>query len=575
MSLALNRIRKLEDEIKKIPDLKTKIIELENENRKLKTSSSQTAVSMEMQLVPKRRYDSSQKMSAEDTIEQTSASTQTKINDVTAASTATLMTSQTSQTTILTADVGIGVSPSQHNCATNTSETMVKPHRDVNTQTLMTSLVNRATNTYAPRTVDASTSMSRIVVERGTMTSSVMTSCRLTQTRAEETNFLRKPVMMTSLQTRSFDTLPKKSFEDLEENSRSKSSNNLQVIPKKSIMKKPGKALSQGGKSLKFATEINNASSIRSSFSDTFGSTQRPLTIPVCDVISSVDELHGTANEARKLEEENRRCEEDQKFYFYPELIESLSILEKEDATNNDILRAKNLVQQEWFEVAGQPGSSPIFIQSFLDQLTSHKLREKVINLTDENGNTVLHYTLSHGKIENTKLLLEVDELNVDLGNEAGYTPSMLAALCQIRSDLQLQVFHQLFMKADVNIQSVEAQQTALMLAACHGQLKSCKLLLECGADINASDEEGSTALMCAAEIGDVEIVKLLLSNPNCDPKLADQDGCTALSIAMNGGHKEAALQIYASVHLNKNKSSSTVLLMPQRAHSKQYASRK
>lgn len=124
-------------------------------------------------------------MSAEDIIEQTSASTQTKINDVTAASTATLMTSQTSQTTILTADVGIGVSPSQHNCATNTSETMVKPHRDVNTQTLMTSLVNRATNTYAPRTVDASTSVSRIVVERGTMTSSVMTSCRLTQTRAE------------------------------------------------------------------------------------------------------------------------------------------------------------------------------------------------------------------------------------------------------------------------------------------------------------------------------------------------------------------------------------------------------
>jgi len=37
MSLALNRIRKLEDEIKKIPDLKTKIIELENENRKLKS----------------------------------------------------------------------------------------------------------------------------------------------------------------------------------------------------------------------------------------------------------------------------------------------------------------------------------------------------------------------------------------------------------------------------------------------------------------------------------------------------------------------------------------------------------
>ena len=47
-------------------------------------------------------------------------------------------------------------------------------------------------------------------------------------------------------------------------------------------------------------------------------------------------------------------------------------------------------------------------------------------------------------------------------------------------------------------------------------------MLLEAGADVNAQDDDGSTALMCAAEHASIAVVKLLLAHPDCDPSLHD-----------------------------------------------------
>jgi len=60
------------------------------------------------------------------------------------------------------------------------------------------------------------------------------------------------------------------------------------------------------------------------------------------------------------------------------------------------------------------------------------------------------------------------------------------------------------------------------MLAVSHGRLDLAELLLEAGADVNVQDEDGSTALMCASEHGHVDLVKLLLSQTNCDANVAD-----------------------------------------------------
>ena len=61
------------------------------------------------------------------------------------------------------------------------------------------------------------------------------------------------------------------------------------------------------------------------------------------------------------------------------------------------------------------------------------------------------------------------------------------------------------------------------MLAASHGRVAMVKLLLSCGADVNAQDRDGSTALMCACEHGHANIASLLLETGGCDTSLTDK----------------------------------------------------
>lgn len=60
------------------------------------------------------------------------------------------------------------------------------------------------------------------------------------------------------------------------------------------------------------------------------------------------------------------------------------------------------------------------------------------------------------------------------------------------------------------------------MLAVSHGRHEMVRALLECGANVNIQDDEGSTALMCASEHGRAEIVSLLLEQPGCDISVVD-----------------------------------------------------
>ncbi len=62
---------------------------------------------------------------------------------------------------------------------------------------------------------------------------------------------------------------------------------------------------------------------------------------------------------------------------------------------------------------------------------------------------------------------------------------------------------------ADVNARD-ENGQTALMAAAGRGHLEMVKLLIDKGADVNANDENGRTALMDAAMFGQLQIVEFL-----------------------------------------------------------------
>ncbi len=69
------------------------------------------------------------------------------------------------------------------------------------------------------------------------------------------------------------------------------------------------------------------------------------------------------------------------------------------------------------------------------------------------------------------------------------------------------------------------------MLAVCHGRVAMVKLLLNCGADVNAQDREGSTALMCASEHGHKHIICLLLETGRCDLSLTDKVSCRTVKL--------------------------------------------
>ncbi|NWU54129.1 KANK3 protein, partial [Dromas ardeola] len=220
-------------------------------------------------------------------------------------------------------------------------------------------------------------------------------------------------------------------------------------------------------------------------------------------------------------------------------------------ATKSKELASSSLVLQEWFRLSSQKLSVPDTVANHLMAFAevSPALLAHVVNLADGNGNTALHYSVSHSNFHIVRLLLDTGVCNVDHQNKAGYTALMLAALAAVEQQDDMNVVRRLFSMGNVNAKASQAGQTALMLAVSHGRQEMVEALLACGADVNLQDEEGSTALMCACEHGRVETVKLLLAQPTCNVSIVDSDGNNAVAIALEAGHSNIAVLLYA--HLN------------------------
>ncbi|CAM4344934.1 unnamed protein product [Leuciscus chuanchicus] len=227
--------------------------------------------------------------------------------------------------------------------------------------------------------------------------------------------------------------------------------------------------------------------------------------------------------------------------------------------SHQDARTAYTSVLQEWLRVSCHKAADTAVVKAYMDTFASisPQLLEFVINMADGNGNTALHYTVSHSNFPVVNLLLGTGLCNADKQNKAGYTAIMLTALAAFNSDSDLQTVLQLLCTGDVNAKASQAGQTALMLAVSHGRGDMVKALLSCGAQVNLRDDDGSTALMCACEHGHVDIVRQLLSVPGCDATLTDNDGSTALSIALEASQNDIAVLLYA--HLNFAKPPSPV----------------
>jgi len=225
--------------------------------------------------------------------------------------------------------------------------------------------------------------------------------------------------------------------------------------------------------------------------------------------------------------------------------------------SNAQVTNAVNIIQQEWFKTSSTKQSNPLDVEDYLDAIEemSKEVLDQVINLADVNGNTALHYSVSHGNFDVVSILLDSKVSNANILNKAGYTCSMLISLAVISNESHRAVVKKLFSISDLNLRASQHGQTALMLAVSHGRLDMVQLLTEAGADLNIRDEDGSTALMCAAEHGHLEIVKVLMQHPDINIGATDNDGLSALSVAMEAGHRDIGVLLYANMSFSRGTS--------------------
>ncbi|XP_069051897.1 KN motif and ankyrin repeat domain-containing protein 2 [Lepisosteus oculatus] len=272
----------------------------------------------------------------------------------------------------------------------------------------------------------------------------------------------------------------------------------------------------------------------------------------------------GAAAEQDRSTAQETQPEDSTRLELSDTLMSACTVLQKALGETNafsqqEARTAYTTVLQEWLRVSCHKAADAEVVRRYMVafQAISPQLLEFIINMADGNGNTTLHYTVSHSNFPVVKLLLDTGLCNADKQNKAGYTAIMLTALAAFHSSSDLETVTQLLRTGDVNAKASQAGQTALMLAVSHGRSDMVGALLACGANVNLQDDDGSTALMCACEHGHVDIVKQLLAVPGCDATLTDNDGSTALSIAMEANQNDIAVLLYA--HLNFAKPPSPV----------------
>ncbi|KAM8930285.1 KN motif and ankyrin repeat domain-containing protein 4 [Pelodytes ibericus] len=261
-----------------------------------------------------------------------------------------------------------------------------------------------------------------------------------------------------------------------------------------------------------------------------------------------------TGPAAFETQQNVRRCSVGGNFRRECQILSS-RLAELQTTTDNQLRQSLYTVCQEWFRVSSQKSSHPDLVVVYLEELKSISphLLQMVVNIADENGNTALHYSVSHSNFGIVKLLLDTGVCDVDHQNKAGYTPVMLTPLASAETDEDMEVVLELLNSGNLNLCATQGGQTALILGVSHGRSDMVKVLLHCGADVNLQDKDGDSALMVACQLGNLGIVKLLVSQPQCDIELTNKEGDSALSIVLKSAHTEIAefLQAYTDQHLS------------------------
>lgn len=152
-------------------------------------------------------------------------------------------------------------------------------------------------------------------------------------------------------------------------------------------------------------------------------------------------------------------------------------------------------------------------------------------------GNTRLMWAAGHGMQDHISLLLSQPGVHVDERNHDGWTALFYACYND-----RLECCDQLLAAgADPNLHASDGT-TPLMFSATAGKgnIRICMNLIDRGgADVNAIDHKGYTALMKSVLKNNIDMVRALLEYPQTDLNISDGEGVSALIIAVSNGYLE------------------------------------
>ncbi|XP_040010173.1 KN motif and ankyrin repeat domain-containing protein 1a isoform X2 [Xiphias gladius] len=164
--------------------------------------------------------------------------------------------------------------------------------------------------------------------------------------------------------------------------------------------------------------------------------------------------------------------------------------------SSKDLRACLNTVQHEWFRVSSQKAALAAMVEDYLGAFgaTSPAVLRHIVNMADGNGNTALHYSVSHSNFQVVKKLLDADVCNVNQQNKAGYTPIMLAALAAVETPKDMRIVEELFSKGDVNARASQDESNALSIALEAGH-KDIAVLLYAHVNFSKAQSPGTPRL--------------------------------------------------------------------------------
>ncbi|XP_056640906.1 serine/threonine-protein phosphatase 6 regulatory ankyrin repeat subunit B [Diorhabda sublineata] len=171
------------------------------------------------------------------------------------------------------------------------------------------------------------------------------------------------------------------------------------------------------------------------------------------------------------------------------------------------------------------------------------------VNAVDNEKHTVVHWAAVCGETAALRAVLAAGA-NVSTPDvHGGYPLHYAAQMCggDRDSNLGMQVLQTLLSHPEIKVSETDVdKRQPLLWAASAGSSRAVLALIRAGANVEASDEDGLTALHCAASRGHTDCMDTLLTLCGASVDVIDTNGCTALHYAVTLGHADATALLLA-----------------------------